>query len=142
MTTKAKPFVQAAVFCEQVVIDADGVANAMRIVDTYYVNEVPPNAPPGMIRGIEVQGLISLKSGDVVGPRTIMLIAEDPLGDRREVSPAGGWQVSFKGGAHGVSIKLDFGLPVNQFGVCWFDLLADGELITRMPLVTQPAAKQ
>jgi hypothetical protein len=142
MTTKPKPFVQIAAFCEQLRIDPDGVASAERIVDTYYVNEVPPNAPPDMIRGVEVQGLISLKSGDVVGNRSITLIVEDPLGGKREVSPEGGWQVAFKGGAHGVSIKLDFGLPVNQFGVCWFDLLSDGELLTRVPLVLQPAARQ
>ena len=129
-----KPLVAVACFCEQLLIEGDNVPSAIRIVDTYKFT-VPPEATPV----IAVKGLISLKSGDVTGTHIVELILENPLHERKTLSPPGGWPVVLNGGAHGPMIKLDFPLGVRNFGLCWFDVLFDGEVLTRMPLMLQRA---
>lgn len=135
-----KPFVGVAAFCEKLLLEPDGVPTAVRIVDTYFVT-VPKDMPPDTLPGIEVQGLISLRSGDVVGNHTISLIMENPLGERKALSPEGGWPVVFNGGEHGVNVRLSFTLGVKNFGLCWFDVLFESELLTRIPLMLREGEK-
>lgn len=130
-----KPWVIVAAFCEKLLIEKDDVSSAIRIVDQYTIpSELPTGAPPDALPEILVQGLISLRSGDVVGTQKVKLIMENPLGERKELSPEGGWPAVFTGGEHGVNIRLQFMLGVKNYGLCWFDVICDDELLTRMPL--------
>lgn len=136
-----KPFVAVACFCENLLIEPDGVASAVRIIDTYNLT-VPPELPPEALPVIDLNGLISLKSGPVTGKHTIDLVLETPKGERKNLAPNGGWPVVFEGGIHGVNLRIKFPLGVKNFGVCWFDVLFDGEVLTRIPLKLQQAAAQ
>jgi hypothetical protein len=132
-----KPFVAAACFCEQILQEQDGVLSAIRIVDTYTIPplpagvELPPNEPHGVIL---VRGLISLKSGDVVGTGKVGLVMHKITGELVTLSPEGGWPVTLQGGEHGFNVKLNFGLGVKNFGLVWFDVTWNGEVLTRIPL--------
>ena len=135
-----KPFVAAACFCEQVLQEDDGVLSAIRIVDTYTIPPLPPgvDVPPDGTRGvILVKGLISLKSGDVAGSGNVALILHKINGETTRLSPEGGWPAVLQGGEHGFNIKLQFGLGVKNFGLLWFDVTWNDELLTRIPLRLQ-----
>jgi len=131
-----KPFVQIAAFCEMVLEQKEPEGTVMtpvRIVDTYTV-QIPPDMPKDVLPAIAIHGLIALKSGEVRGPHNIKLVMENPLGERKPVGPPDGWEAVFEGGASGFNLRLEFPLGVKNYGLCWFDVFFDGELITRMPL--------
>jgi hypothetical protein len=134
-----KPHIAAAFFCDSLIESKDGTISAIRIVDTYSVARLPPSAPPDAIPAIAVTGLIALKSGSATGAHTVRLILENPLGARINVSPKEGWPVVLEGGHAGVNLVLKFPLGVKNFGQCWFDVLFDDEVLTRMPLKLQRA---
>jgi hypothetical protein len=139
-----KPFVTVATFCEKVLHESDGVMSAVRIVDTFIVTGpkvVPLDASPV----VAVTGLICLKSGDLTGSFTVGLVLENTKGERTVVSPEGGWPVVFKGGEHGIQIKLDFMLEIKNLGLVWFDVMFGEEVLTRIPLrlrSVEPASEQ
>ena len=139
---KSKPHVAAACFCEHVLIEPDNVLTAVRIVDVYNLNMPKEPLPDGALPAVEIKGVICLKSGDVTGKHVLSLVLQNPLGTRTEVSPDGGWPVVFNGGNHGVNLRLQFPLGVKNLGLCWFDVMFDGEVLTRMPLMLQAAGEQ
>jgi hypothetical protein len=141
-----KPFVVAAFFCENLLEDKDGVLSAIRIVDTYFVTlptSPPAGAPPDAKPAIQVQGLISLKSGDLIGPFKLGLAMRRPSETKSvQLAPDGTWPIVFNGGEHGVQINLRFPLGVTGFGLYWFDVLWEGkELLTSIPLRIRDAAE-
>ena len=69
------PFVAAAVICEKVLVEADGVASIVRIVDKHLLNPKPP-LPEGIKQAIEVVGFFSVKSGDIKGRGRAILDAQ------------------------------------------------------------------
>ena len=86
---------------------------------------------------ILLHGVIALKSGDVTGPGTIGLFMNKTTGERVEISPTGGWPVVFEGEQHGVQLKIQMPLGVKNFGLIWFDLVWNDEILTRIPLKLQ-----
>lgn len=129
----SKPFVSVAAFCEKVLEDRDGVLSAIRLVDTFELAAHPSTF--GDLRpGIEVSGIIALKSGPLVGSYTVGLVMENTKGERKEISPAGGWPVVFNGGEHGIQIRLNFYFEVREVGLWWFDVMFENEVLTRIPL--------
>ena len=44
-TAPARPLVAAAMICQQVLEEANGVLSAIRMVDTFTSNEIPPGLP-------------------------------------------------------------------------------------------------
>jgi hypothetical protein len=133
-----KPFVAAACFCEQILQEADGVMSAIRIVDTYTIEQIPgtgqaaPEGPSGLV---QIRGLISLKSGNVIGTGRVGLVMHKVTGEKVALSPQDGWEAVMKGGEHGFNVKLDFLLGVKNFGLMWFDVTWNGEVLTRIPLM-------
>lgn len=134
-----KPLVAAACFCENVIEGKDGVFSAIRIVDTYIIPKIPEGIQvKGDLHGmIVVNGLIILKAGDVTGTGTVGLIMNKLDGERVNISPEGGWPVVLNGGSHGVNIRIQMPLGVKNFGLFWFDVTWDGEILTRIPLNIQ-----
>jgi hypothetical protein len=138
-----KPYVAVACFCDTILEDKDGTLSAIRIVDTYWVPRVPTEeVSPEAVPAIPVTGLIALKSGEATGSHTIRLVLENPLGVRTQISPPDGWPVVLKGGHAGLNMRLKFPLGVKNFGQCWFDVLFDDELLTKMPLRLRPAEER
>jgi len=140
-----KPLVAAACFCEQILQEPDGVISAIRIVDTYVIPPLPADVqlPPGAARGsIQVRGLISLKSGDFVGVGNVGLTMHKTTGEVEVLSPEGGWPANMQGGEHGFNVKLNFLLGVKNFGLIWFDVTWNGEILTRIPLRLQQGETQ
>lgn len=138
---KPRPYVTAALLCEKVLQEKDESLTLIRIADRvqYRLEGVPEGLKPV----IQIQGLVSVKSGPVIGDHTIRIVVERPSGQRKEVHTQ---PIKLLGKDQGQSLILTIGLGVETDGVYWFDVIFDDdELLTRIPLtVTQleaPAPK-
>ena len=55
-------------------------------------------------------------------------------GETLSLSPEQGWPAILEGGEHGFNVRLDFALGVKTFGLMWFDVTWNDEVLTRVPL--------
>ena len=123
------PYLCAALFCEKILKEADGVLSAVRIVDRWIVRG---NAPEMEKVNLRFNVLISFKAGDYRGRVEISLQATTPLGKQL---PKFTLPVNFEGdNDRGVGIGLPTQFEANEEGVYWFDVRLAEQLITRMPL--------
>lgn len=133
--TTPKPHVQLACICEKALLEPDNVMSLIRVVDTYTLE--PPSLgitlPAEIEMGLAVplKIIVSLKSGDVRGehPVGLQLVKPD-----HTVASIHEWTVMFNGDEHGVNLNIGFALRTPQYGLNWFEVLFDGEMLTRIPL--------
>ena len=139
---KLRPYITAALLCEKVLQEKDESLTVVRIADKLqYALQIPTgDASLKDIKPIvNVQGLVSIKSGPVTGDHTIKIAVERPNGERKEIFT---FPVKFLGKDHGQNIILNMGLGVDQDGFYWFDVLFDDEVLTRIPLQVMAAPTQ
>jgi hypothetical protein len=127
------PYLTAAVLCEKVLREQDGVLSAIRMVDQVTQAatgpEVPAQMPP---MTVNLTALLVIRSGEARGRHTISVRPEDPSGVRSQAADV---SVQFLGEDRGPSLLLDVALEVTQEGLYWIDvILNDQTLLTRMPL--------
>lgn len=129
------PYVQAALVCEKILNDADGVASLIRVVDRITVQAVgidpPAEMPP---QQLDLNVIVMLKSGDARGRHALKFRPDAPGGEQR---PALEVQLNLEGEDRGVNVNVDLrGLVLDREGLWWFDILfGDNEvLLTRIPL--------
>lgn len=130
------PYLQAALFCERVLEEKDGVSSIIRVIDqvthTVAGPDAPENLPPF---NYALQMVVMLKQGEARGRKTFTIIMEGPDGLRREL---GTGTAHFMGGPHqGANIRLDLNPLFQQEGLYWFDFLLEGQVMTRMPFNVQ-----
>ena len=125
-----KPFVQVACICEKVLVEPDKVASLIRVVDTYFIELPKDPLPSNCAAVLDLTVFVSLKSGDVTGEHKIGLRLVSP--DNKS-QPAKEWPAEFLGGEAGVSLKVAFSMGKVTFGLYWFDVLWEGEVLTRIP---------
>jgi hypothetical protein len=132
----SKPFVQVACLCEHVLIENDGVATLVRVVDTFNFRAAPvgesANVSDDNRPTLKLNLFVSLKSGAVIAKAQVGIQFRNddgsPIGDLRE------FPIELKGGQHGHTIKADVLMPVPKAGLYWFDVLWESEAITSVPL--------
>jgi hypothetical protein len=134
-----RPYITAALLCEKVLIEKDESLTLVRIADRIQYRLEGRGLPEGVKPVIAVQGLISLKSGPVTGGHAIRIVGEKPNGDRKDVFSA---PVTFLGKDQGQNVIMSIALGIDQDGLYWFDVLFDGELLTRIPLMVTPLGEQ
>lgn len=127
------PFLAAALLCERVLTEQDGVISLIRIVDRLTHTVVGPQAPPEMppVR-ISWQLVLIFKSGAARGRAEVVLRLEAPSGLRipqQTVLP-----VFFEGEDRGVQLVAGLDLELTQEGLYWIDVLLEDRLMTRVPL--------
>ena len=145
------PYLIAALFCERVLQEQDGVLSAIRIIDQTVHTvagpgaDVPGEMPPMLVA---VTALIMLKPGDARGRYTIRIRPEKPSGEQMPPLEA---PVRFEGGEgdRGANLIVPIQMQVEDEGLYWFDVLWVDErapkdqqetLLSRIPLrvVYQP----
>ena len=85
MPSDEGPYLLAAVICERVLVEQDGVKSAIRIIDRLTRTARGPN-PPEEMQPFDYDCFlfIRLKSGPLIrGVRTLRLKVVSPLGERR-----------------------------------------------------------
>lgn len=117
-------------FCEKLLQEVDGVASAIRIVDTIAIPELQqPTAPPNIYPTVLV---VNLKGDDYKGVCRVQVKARRPSGKSMKDSPE--MAAEFEGGMRGVLISLQTNLAFPEEGVYWFELFIDGQAVTKTPL--------
>lgn len=127
------PHLAAAVLCERVLMEQDGVASLIRIVDRIVHTATGPEPP------LELQPFryalwlyLSFKSGRARGVKDLTLRIQKPSGAS---PPAQTFPVNFEGeDDRGANIVVQLQLEIDVAGLWWFDLSLDGVHVTRLPL--------
>jgi hypothetical protein len=132
---KPLPFVTAALLCERVLREKDESLTLVRIADKLQYRLEGQNLPENIKPMVNINGLVSVKAGPVTGDHTISITVERPNGDRKEV---GAFPVKFLGKDQGQNLILNMGIGVDQDGLYWFDVIFDGQVLTRIPLMITP----
>jgi hypothetical protein len=132
-----RPYLSAALVCEHVLTEQDGVHTLVRVVDTFFVHPTPDNLPPDVLPGFTITLFVSLKSGEVQGDSQVEIKLSSPSG---RVDEVGKWPVTLNGGDHGVNLLGKITVPVREFGLHWFDVYWEGMPMTRVPVKILRAA--
>lgn len=132
MSENSGPYLIAALLCEKVLQEKDGIISVIRMIDriTLTVNalDAPETMPP---TSINLHALISLKSGSARGRGTLKLSIEAPSGLKQQDQLL---PVLFEGDDRGVNLIIAVNMVVDQEGVYWFNIILDEQLLTRVPL--------
>ena len=132
------PFVAAACLCEKVLLEPDGAASLIRVIDTHNVEllgAVPEGGTPSVRLNLVVY--VSLKSGDLAEEGKIGLTMRT---GNKPPAPMGEWDGKLEGGVHGANMKLDLNLGATH-GTHWIDVTWNGTRLTSIPLRVNITAK-
>jgi hypothetical protein len=133
MPFETGPYVQAACFCERALEEKDGVLTLIRIVDrvthTVAGAEAPREMPPFTY---PIMAVIMLKAGQARGRHELSILRQLPSGVKDTEGPT--FPVFLESEDRGHNVVLRMEMVFEQEGVYWFEVLLDGELLTRMPL--------
>ena len=123
------PFICAALFCEKILKESDGVMTVVRIIDRFYVHG---NTDEMQKIDLNFTILLSIKSGDFRGRYEISVQPITPSG---KPLPKLSFPLNFEGDSdRGVRTVAPARLEVDEEGVFWFDVKCGEQLLTRMPL--------
>jgi hypothetical protein len=127
------PYLNAAVLCERVLTEQDGVNSLIRIIDRVTLNAIGPEPPTEMPGSVHAFWLyIGFKSGSARGVKTLTVRIQKPAGD----SPAPlNVPVHFEGeDDRGINLALQMQLSIDVAGLWWFHISLDGVFVTKLPL--------
>ncbi len=125
------PFLQAALICERVLVEQDGVLSIIRIVDRL-IRHAPADGPDELEAfSQELQIVLLMKSGAARGRFELTIGVEKPSGEQGETISV---PVHFEGEDRGVQVTMPVSFEADQEGLYWFDIGFEGERLTRMPL--------
>jgi uncharacterized protein DUF6941 len=132
MAPKPGPHLVAAVLCEKVLQEKDGVLSLIRIIDRLIITATGTNVPSEMPpQTANLTLVVALKSGDAQGRHTLGVQPELPSTDRL---PKQQLPLLFEGEDRGVNTIVRMALPITQEGVYWIDITLDDVVLTRIPL--------
>lgn len=134
---KPLPYVSAAFFCEKVLRELDESLSVVRIADR--VMYPAKGLEPGLRPAFSINGLLAVKSGPTTGKHMITIVAEAPS---RKRMPMYEIPLELKGNDHGQNVILNMTIGAEEDGLYWFDVLFDGDLLTRIPLMIVPLPDQ
>jgi hypothetical protein len=127
------PYLSAALLCEKVLVEQDGVKSAIRIVDRVNRTAVGPNPPAEMEPfDYEIVLLLKFKSGWARGVHAVKIQTAKPSG---ELMPEIVNNVLFEGEEdRGVDMIGNISIKFDQTGIYWIYINLDDIRITQIPL--------
>ena len=136
MTDAAGPFVAIAALCQAVQRHDDGSMDVLGIVEGVLLEPRSPDDsdPLGLkpIATLPLRLIVSLRSGSVRGRVDVRVVGRYPGGS---AGPSTGLQVEFTEQRPVATINVPLELEVHEPGTYRFDVLAEGRLVTVVPLV-------
>lgn len=126
------PYLAAAVFCEKVLQEKDGVVSLIRVVDRLIFEARGAGAPgkmPTLTSNLNL--FISLKSGFAKGSYSVTIEGQTPTG--RKLPPTT-LPVLLEGDDRGANLIGNIAMQLDEDGLYWFDVLFERRLLTRIPL--------
>lgn len=127
------PYLSAAVLCEKVLEEKDGVKSAIRIIDRVIHTVVGPKPPETMEPfDYEVTLFVRLKSGDQRGPLPLRITLVKPSGEN---PPSLEQTVVFEGEEdRGVDVVGKMRIKFDVPGIYWFQIYLKDVFLTKIPL--------
>ncbi|MDP9265283.1 MAG: hypothetical protein M3O91_04075 [Chloroflexota bacterium] len=115
--------------------EKDGTLSAFRIVDQIKA-ELPPDVPSGatLELPVELSLLIAIRGGEAGRTHEIGLELHTPDGEQKRLRGA---QVTMGGASPGANLNTRLRVLLSKTGRYWFDVLIDGDLVTRVPLMVE-----
>jgi len=129
MTDPDGPHLNAALICERLLAEQDGVLSAIRIIDRIFFITGEDGEPLAKEQPITL--VIALKSGAARGSYTVRVRMEKPSGEQMPLLEA---PVFFEGEERGANLVLNAGFKPDGAGLYWFDVDFETDRITRIPL--------
>lgn len=123
------PFLTAALICERVLQEQDGVPSAIRIIDRVFFGTdeegtlLQPHHP--------ITLFVSFKAGAARGSYPIAVHVEKPSAETDSLLEA---SMFFEGEERGANLILSAMFAPEMPGLYWFDVYFDGDRVTRIPL--------
>ena len=126
------PYLSAALICEKVLEERDGVKSAIRIIDRVTRTVVGPSPPAEMEPFThEITILIRLKSGEARGHFPLRITLVKPSG---ESPPYLEQTIVFEGEEdRGVDLVVNASIKIEYAGIYWFWIYLEGVVLTRIP---------
>jgi hypothetical protein len=125
------PYLNAAIICERVLQETDGIFSLIRAVDRFTISTVgqdaPSTIPPGII---SFQLVVVLRSGIFKGVLPIRIVLNSPSS---QVLGESSTDVFLEGDDRGANLVSPFQLVVQEDGLYWIDVYCGGQLFTRVP---------
>jgi hypothetical protein len=127
------PYLEAALLCEKVLAEQDGVKSVIRIVDRVIRQMSGPTIPMEMDPfEYELSFFVRFKSGSARGPMTLQVRMTKPSGE--SPSPVSS-TIIFEGeDDRGVDIVMAMRIKFDQVGLYWFSVSLGEVEVTRIPL--------
>lgn len=127
------PYLNAAVLCEKVLQERDGVNSVIRIVDRLTLTASGPEPPEEMLPMAQTLWLyVGFKSGTARGVKQLTVRLQKPSG---KSPPVQNFPLNFEGeDDRGINLAAQMTMEIDEVGVWWFDLNLDGVPVTRLPL--------
>ena len=127
------PYLQAALLCERVLQEKDGVLSIIRVIDRMLVQvmgtQVPDQMPPAPIACYAV---VMLKTGSFAGKYKLQLT---PLTPSQKPLPAASVDVLLEGGEdRGANVIIPLQFLADEEGVYWFQVKLADQILTQIPL--------
>ena len=130
--TPTGPFITAALICERVLQEKDGVLSAIRIIDQLTHTIVGPSMPEELPKvPYTVTFLINFKSGRARGRHNVALVMEEPSGNRNQLFTQ---SIQLEGEHRGANLVIQTNITFSMEGLYWFDVILEDTVVTRMPL--------
>jgi hypothetical protein len=126
------PLVLAALVCEQVLEEKDGVLSVTRIVDRFFVQ---PPAQAGALVGVQFRYLAILKRGSSSDDEHEVSVVFRFPSQRMEVATKPAVKIRWPGEGedNGVNLNLTFQVGLPEEGLYWIDLIFDGSSVASTP---------
>lgn len=134
------PYLQTAALCERFLEEKDNVLTLVRLIDQVFLPVATPASGITYLP-IPVWAILTFKSGQAQGTRTVTLKTPPDLGLKR---PNTSIDVTFQGGVTGVNVMIQLGITPGaaKDGEHWLDVVLDDQVVTRIPLrITYRAAE-
>ncbi len=127
------PYLAAAVFCESVIEDKQGIHTLVRVVDRLFVDAEGVNPPDEMPAfPLNWTLFLSLKSGEVRGSHQIKIVPTLP--SEETLAPIT-LDVYFEGANKGSAVIGNMGgLQLEMPGLYWFKVYFGEEFLTQVPI--------
>ena len=132
MAFESGPYLVAAILCEKILVEQDGLKSLIRIFDRT-TRQITRVSPPEVMEPFDFDHslFLSFKSGQARGPMTLRVTVIRPTG---ESPPPFQAQLHFEGeDDRGVDIAAQMRLHVEIPGMYWFVISLDGVPVTRIP---------
>ncbi len=125
------PYLQAAVFCQDVIEDKSGALSLIRLIDTLtHAPEMtdPPKEMPPINWNWKL--VVTMKAGKLRGRHEVKMVPQLPSGETR---PPLVMQAYFEADEQGQNLIADMRFTFALEGVYWFAVYFDDDLLTKLP---------